>query len=140
MKFNPALVFVILCISFLIYSFTIYLIPLSIGENSNFKKKKASEGRIVWQDNNCQSCHQLYGLGGYLGPDLTNIISTPKKGEPVIRAMIKSGVKQMPAFDMTDEETNNLIEFLKSVDASGKADPRNFVITNDGMIEQYEKK
>ena len=32
-------------------------------------------GRRVWLANNCQACHQLYGFGGFLGPDLTNAAS-----------------------------------------------------------------
>ncbi len=140
MKLNTTHLFIILCFTFLVYSFRIYLIPLSICADANFKKENASEGRIVWQKNNCQSCHQLYGLGGYLGPDLTNIFSNPQKGEMFIRAMIKSGVKQMPACNLSETDMNNLVEFLKSTDASGNADPRNFIKTNIGMIEYYEKK
>lgn len=138
MKFKPAYLFFILSASFLIYSFSVYLQPLSIKEDARFNKEKASGGRLVWQSYNCQSCHQLYSLGGYLGPDLTNVISNPNKGEKIVRAMVKSGTKQMPAFSLSDNEMNLLIEFLKSTDASGKADLRNFSITNFGMIEEHE--
>ena len=100
----------------------------------------ASEGHLVWQSYNCQTCHQLYNLGGYLGPDLTNIISNPDKGEKTVRALVKSGTKQMPAFNLTEHEMNALIEFLKSTDASGKADLRNFSIDNFGMIRKNETK
>lgn len=132
--------FFILSISFLIYSFSIYLKPLSIKEDVRFNKEKASEGRLVWQSYNCQSCHQLYSLGGYLGPDLTNVISSPNKGETIVRAMVKSGTKQMPAFNLSDHEMNSLVEFLKSVDASGIADLRGFNIDKFGMIEKNETK
>lgn len=140
MKPNPAYIFIALCILFLSFSFTIYLSPLTISKDSRFDKEVAANGHLVWQKYNCQSCHQLYGLGGYLGPDLTNVISKPGKGENVIKAMIKTGIKQMPSFNMSDKEIVNLIEFLKSVDVSGTSDPRNFYTTNIGMIEQYEKK
>ncbi|MBK6832799.1 MAG: cytochrome c [Bacteroidetes bacterium] len=138
MNFRPKHMFYILCALFLLYSFSIYIKPLSIKEESKFNKEKAADGRLVWQSYNCQSCHQLYSLGGYLGPDLTNIISNPNKGETIVRAMIKSGTKQMPAFSLTDTEMNSLIEFLKSTDASGKADPREFYINKFGMIEENE--
>lgn len=46
----------------------------------------------------------------------------------------------MPAFNLTEHEMNALIEFLKSTDASGKADLRNFSIDNFGMIEENETK
>jgi len=135
MKFNPTVIFIILCTMFIIYSFSIYLIPLNVDKVVNFDKKKANAGKIVWQKHNCQNCHQLYGLGGYLGPDLTNVYSNPTKGEKVIRALIKSGVKQMPKFSINEEGISSLIEFLKSVDASGKSDPRNLKLNNDGMIQ-----
>lgn len=140
MKWKSVHVFLILCASFLIYSFSIYLKPFSIETAEGFDKKKASDGRIVWQTYNCQSCHQFYGLGGYLGPDLTNIISAKGKGEVVIRAMVKSGTKQMPAFNLTEDEYSKLIEFLKSVDKSGTSDPRSFTIQQFGMIENNENK
>lgn len=100
----------------------------------------ASEGRLVWQSYNCQACHQLYSLGGYLGPDLTNVISTPNKGANLVRAMIKSGTKQMPAFSLSDHEMSLLIEFLKSTDASGIADIRHFRLNEYGLIEANEKR
>ncbi len=76
------------------------------------------QGQQVWQNKNCQACHQLYGLGGYLGPDLTNIIS--QKSQGYARAFIQSGTDRMPAFHLTDAETSSLIAFLTYVDASGQ--------------------
>lgn len=135
MKLKPIYVFLILSISFLVYSFSIYIKPLSAKEDQRFNKKMSSDGQLVWQHYNCQSCHQLYNLGGYLGPDLTNVISNLNKGENIIRAMVKSGTKQMPAFNLSDSEMNSLIEFLKSTDASGKSDPRKLKVNSFGMVE-----
>lgn len=136
MKFRSAHLFIILSISFLLYSFSIYLKPLSVKKDIKFDMAKAAEGRLVWQKNNCQSCHQLYGLGGYLGPDLTNVVSNPKKGEIIIEQILKYGVRQMPAYNLSEQDFKNLVEFLKSTDASGSADPRDYLTTYTGMIEQ----
>lgn len=136
MKLKSTHIFLLICASFIIYSISIYIKPLNIKEHNGFDKEKASNGRIVWQNYNCQSCHQLYGLGGYLGTDLTNIMSDPKKGEIVFKSILKYGTKQMPAFKLSETEMIYLIEFLKSVDASGKADPRNFKSDNFGMIKR----
>lgn len=136
MKLKPIHVFLFLCALFLVYSFSIYLTPINEKTKTSFDIKTASEGRLVWQKYNCQSCHQLYGLGGYLGPDLTNIYSVKGKGELWIKALLKSGTTQMPSFHLTREEENKLIEFLKSTDASGLADPRQFNIKSNGMIER----
>ena len=54
--------------------------------------------------------------------------------------MVKSGIKQMPAFDLTDDEIHKLAEFLRATDLSGRADPRAFKTNNIGMIEQDEYK
>lgn len=130
---RPKYVFFLLCLAFALYSISIYLRPAHVADP---EAASLAEGRLVWQKYNCQSCHQLYGLGGYLGPDLTNVYSAKGKGELFIRAFLRAGTKQMPAFHLSTEEEKNLITFLKATDASGIADPRNFVITSTGMIEQ----
>ncbi|MCC6182297.1 MAG: cytochrome c [Bacteroidia bacterium] len=140
MKLKARHTFFILSALFLIYSVSIYLKPLSVNTDDRFDKTAAANGKLVWQTYNCQACHQLYGLGGYLGPDLTNILSQTGKGEALVKAMLKTGTKQMPAFQLTEKETHELIDFLKSTNASGSADPRNFENTNFGMIERYETK
>lgn len=135
MKIRPVHIFSFLCLSFIVYSFSIYLIP-SFGNCPKTETSEATaQGRLVWQKYNCQSCHQLYGLGGYLGPDLTNVYSANGKGDVFIKALIRSGTKQMPSFELSPQEEINLLEFLKSTDASGVADPRQFHIHPSGMIE-----
>ena len=104
--------------------------------SNKYNSNIAGEGRLVWQKYNCQACHQLYGLGGYLGPDLTNVYSKEGKGEVYIRAMIASGTAQMPYFSLNENEYNQLVEFLKMTDASGTADPRNFKIEMSGMTSK----
>lgn len=77
-------------------------------------------GRNTWQEKNCQSCHQLYGLGGYMGPDLTNIIST--NGVNRAKTFIKYGTGKMPDMSLSDEEVNNLIAYLSWIDKTGKSE------------------
>jgi len=136
MNLKPKHIFLVLCTAFLIYSGTIYLRPCFISAPKNFNTEKAARGRLVWQNYNCQACHQFYGLGGYLGPDLTNIYSQKGKGELVVRAMIKSGTKQMPAYHLSENEISELLEFLKSTDESGVASPKAFETNSFLMIEQ----
>jgi nitric oxide reductase subunit C len=129
---KPIIPFAALGLSFLAFSFSIYLQPAVAPQAASVG---AAEGRLVWQKYNCQSCHQLYGLGGYLGPDLTNVYSAPGKGEAYIRSMLEAGVASMPVFDLPEEEASQLIAFLKAADASGAASPRDFVILPTGMIK-----
>ncbi|HET8803685.1 MAG TPA: cytochrome c [Aequorivita sp.] len=79
----------------------------------------AVKGQQLFQNNRCWSCHQLYGLGGYLGPDLTNIYSTEGKGPLYIKAFLNSGVKSMPQFNFSEEEKDAFVQYLKQVDQTG---------------------
>lgn len=94
----------------------------------------AKKGKLVWQKYNCNSCHQIYGLGGYLGPDLTNITSI--RNEHQIKAFIKTGTKSMPILNLTKTEIDCIIEFLKNVNSTGSSDPRTFMIQKNGTIHQ----
>ncbi len=134
MEIKPLHIFLALCLSFLVYSFSIYTNKPTLKQPQTFNTELAIKGRLVWQKYNCQSCHQLYGLGGYLGPDLTNIYSL--KGDKVISGIINSGVKAMPAFNLSEEEQTALLEFLIQTNQSGTADYRKFKKFNNGMIEQ----
>ncbi|MBL7902760.1 MAG: cytochrome c [Bacteroidia bacterium] len=140
MKFNSMIrwVYFFLCTLFIGYSLVLYQAS-GTPDSVDYDVKKAASGHLVWQKYNCQACHQLYGLGGYLGPDLTNVYSVKTKGPDYIRALIRSGSKQMPGFQLTEGEMNELLEFLKSTDESGVADPREFKTTASGMIQANEK-
>ncbi len=84
---------------------------------------QARAGQQVFQDNNCIACHQFYGLGGYMGPDLTNVIST--RGEPYSRAFITAGTARMPDFGLGTGEIDALLAYLSFVDQTGTYPPRN---------------
>ena len=121
---------IFLTIAFLSYSVYLYtFLPC--------KQVKISEqcvkGMDLWQKRNCNACHQVYGLGGYLGPDLTNVYS--KKGADYITAFIKSGTQIMPNFNFTDDEIKSLVAYLELMDKSGKSDPRTYKVNKDGTIE-----
>lgn len=74
-------------------------------------------GRRAWNRHNCTACHQLYGLGGYLGPDLTNSYST--RGPQHLRHVLRNGFQIMPKLDLTETEVGELVEFLRAVDRTG---------------------
>ncbi|HEY0678577.1 MAG TPA: cytochrome c, partial [Chitinophagaceae bacterium] len=72
-------------------------------------------------------------LGGYLGPDLTNVYS--QKGPLLIKAFLQNGTPVMPNFHLSNNEIEALTAYLKHIDASGKSDPRTFTINIDGTIQ-----
>jgi len=79
-------------------------------------------GLSIWRGNNCQSCHQLYGFGGFLGPDLTNRV-TDRTPDDEFRAILSDGARQMPAFELADEQQEAVIAFLRAVNRSGQSQP-----------------
>ena len=112
----------ILIISVLIAIFSFYNFAIYTSKDTKQPIKlssKAIHGQQLWQNNSCWSCHQIYGLGGYLGPDLTNIFSTPNKGPLYIKAFLNSGVKAMPRFNFSEEEKEAIVAYLQQIDSTG---------------------
>ncbi len=114
----PAIFFVFIC-SYFIYSYWIYTTTNQL-QAKNQPSQAALNGFHVWQENNCQSCHQFYGLGGYLGPDLTNTISDSTKGATYAEIIIRHGSVSMPNLHLNDEQVKDLMAFMKWVDKSGR--------------------
>lgn len=122
---------ILLAGGFLSYTYFLYS---ALPVKNTIVNKEISHGKLLWQQYNCGSCHQVYGLGGYLGPDLTNVYS--KRGPQFINVFLKTGTTIMPDFHLQENEVNSLLAFLKNIDASGTADPRTFTINKDGTITQ----
>lgn len=107
----------ILSILFAGYTLSVYLFA-DPQRSAPAPTENETKGWAIWQDKNCQSCHQLYGLGGYVGPDLTNVASI--KGTQYMRSFIASGTESMPNFHLKPNEVDQLISFLQWVDKSGR--------------------
>ena len=134
-KFSPITIFSTLCVLFLIYSFSIYLKPLREKDYLNVKNtKQIASGKDVWQKYNCHTCHQLYGLGGYLGPDLTNVTAKPGYSEEFLKSVISNGMGQMPPFDLPPQEMVDLLVFLEAMNETGTANPQHYTPQINGTF------
>jgi nitric oxide reductase subunit C len=133
MKPRPLTVFAFMCLLFAGYSASIYLTDEQAG-GKGFTASQAADGKLVWQKYNCQSCHQLYGLGGYLGPDLSHVYARFKGKGSVLDALLASGNQRMPVYRLNASESEALLMFFRAMDASGKADPRSFSAGINGTI------
>jgi len=80
------------------------------------------DGLRLWRANNCQACHQIYGFGGFLGPDLTNRVNddTP---DDTFWWILRDGLGRMPAFDFGDSEREALMAYLRAVNRTGRSQP-----------------
>lgn len=128
------IIFFSLVIAYILYTSFVYT---SGTITKNLVSNEAAEGRQIFREKNCISCHQLYGLGGYMGPDLTNVISN--KGENYVRAFLETGTVKMPNFELEENEILGLIAYLKYVDTTSNYPLRDFEISWYGTVIKKKK-
>lgn len=74
-------------------------------------------GKHIWETRQCIGCHTLMGEGAYFAPELGNVYT--RRGGEFIKAWIKAqptgapGRRQMPQFNLTDQELDDMVAFLK---------------------------
>jgi len=129
------LILVALCVAFGIYSALVYTRGTDTA-GAVAMNDQARYGQRVFQEYNCIACHQIYGLGGYMGPDLTNVMSN--RGEAYADAFITAGTASMPDFDLDEHQINALLAYLKFVDATGTYPAENFDIQWYGTVAQED--
>ena len=132
---NKRIMFGTLCAAFVVYTFQVYTSGTD-APHTEPMGDVARYGQQLFQDNNCVACHQFYGLGGYMGPDLTNVIST--RGEAVSRAFITAGSARMPNFGLSTEEVDALVTFLTFVDQTGTYPPTDYDVSWIGSVAQAD--
>jgi len=79
----------------------------------------AVKGKQIWQEKNCQNCHQIFGLGGYMGPDLTTVVSDRYRGRMYAKGMLMNGGSRMPNFHFSEQQVTELIAYLDYVNSIG---------------------
>ena len=84
-----------------------------------------ARGKHVWEKNACIDCHTIFGEGAYFAPELGNVwirYGGKEDSEGARAALIAwmqsqpSGVRgrrQMPQFHLSDQELNDLVDFLE---------------------------
>ena len=85
-------------------------------------------GKDVWHHKNCINCHTLLGEGAYFAPELANVMTRwgvaddPEAAFEILKGWMESqpsqieGRRQMPQFNLTDEQIRALAAFLLFVD------------------------
>ncbi|WP_370254049.1 cytochrome c [Nioella sp.] len=85
-------------------------------------------GKRVWERNSCINCHTLHGEGAYFAPEVGNVMTRwgvaddPDGAFDMLQGWMEAqpsgieGRRQMPNFNLTDEEIRGLSEFLRWAD------------------------
>lgn len=124
-----------LCLAFVIYTAYVYTAGTA---RDDLPAMSAIErhGADVYQHYNCVACHQFYGLGGYMGPDLTNVVSN--RGQAYARAFITAGTATMPRLGLSDDEVDAVLAYLAFVDKTGTYPARDYEVQWYGMVTQVD--
>lgn len=92
-------------------------------DNSANLTEQVAAGKRLWEINNCIGCHTLLGEGAYFAPELGNVYTRFGENTDAIKGFIKSrpkggipGRRSMPQFNFTDEQLEEIAQFLKYVD------------------------
>lgn len=87
--------------------------------------ESVARGKRIWEKHACINCHTLLGEGAYFAPELGNVwvryggkedATAAREG---LKAWMKSqpsgveGRRQMPQFNLSDVELDDLINFLE---------------------------
>ncbi len=125
-----------LCVAFIPYSVYVYTRGTEAPHIAPMSDE-ARYGQQLFQEHNCIACHQFYGLGGYMGPDLTNVISN--RGSAYARAFLMSGTQRMPNFNLSDSELDALVAFLEFVDTTGRYPAAEYQVNWFGTVVQVSE-
>ena len=105
---------------FLIFVTLVFQFERQIPQRSNAQNitEAVARGKAVWEKNDCIGCHTLLGEGAYCAPELGNVYK--RRGGDFIKVWITQmmpsgtpGRRQMPRFNLSEQEQNDLVEFLK---------------------------
>ena len=81
-------------------------------------------GKHIWEKNACINCHTILGEGAYYAPELANVMTRwgvaddPQGAFDALKGWMDAmptgieGRRQMPQFNLTDEEYRQLADFL----------------------------
>ena len=86
--------------------------------------ESVAAGKRVWEREACVNCHTILGEGAYFAPEVGNVMTRwgveddPEAAFEVLKSWMDSmptgieGRRQMPQFNLSDEEVRNLADFL----------------------------
>ncbi|MFA5538612.1 MAG: cytochrome c [Gemmobacter sp.] len=86
--------------------------------------ESVASGKHLWERHACVNCHSILGEGAYFAPEVGNVMARwgvqdePELAFDVLRGWMDAqptgipGRRQMPQYNLTDEEVRALADFL----------------------------
>ena len=119
--YGGSLFFIVIFVGLSIHSHS-YIVNVSTDKAG--LTESVARGKRVWEHKACVNCHTILGEGAYFAPEVGNVMARwgvaddPEAAFEVMKAWMESqptgieGRRQMPQFNLTDQEIRDLTEFL----------------------------
>lgn len=119
--YGGSLFFILIFLGLSAHSY-FYIVNQSTDANTLDDSVKA--GKRVWEDKACINCHTILGEGAYFAPEVGNVMTRwgvlddPEGAFETLKGWMEAmptgieGRRQMPQFNLTDEEIRDLTNFL----------------------------
>ena len=123
--YGGSLFFIVIFVGLSIHSHG-YIVEVSTDKAG--LTESVARGKRVWEVNACINCHTLHGEGAYFAPEVGNVMTRwavlddPEGAFDILKAWMEAqpsgieGRRQMPYFEITEEEMRALAEFLRWAD------------------------
>ena len=107
---------------------------INSSTNAETLTESVAAGKRVWEKKACINCHTILGEGAYFAPELGNVMARwgvtedPEDAFDTLKGWMEAqpsgieGRRQMPQFNLSDEEIRNLSNFLlwtNTIDTQG---------------------
>ncbi|HAT86848.1 c-type cytochrome [Cohaesibacter gelatinilyticus] len=102
-----------------------HLYVLNESSNNDQLSESVVRGKHVWEKHSCINCHTILGEGAYFAPEVGNVFvryggkDDPEGAKESIKEWMKAqptgieGRRQMPQFNLSEEELDDLANFLE---------------------------
>lgn len=119
--YGGSLFFIVIFVGLSIHSHG-YIVDVSTDKAT--LTESVAHGKRVWEREACINCHTILGEGAYYAPEVGNVMTRwgveddPEAAFEVLKSWMDSqptgieGRRQMPQFNLTDDEVRNLADFL----------------------------
>ncbi len=130
--YGGSLFFFVIFVGLTIHS---HLYAINTSTNNDQLTESVIAGKKVWEEHSCINCHTILGEGAYFAPEVGNVfvrwggLDDPEGARETIKAWMQSqpsgieGRRQMPNFNLSDQELEDLAAFLEWV---SKIDTQNW--------------
>ena len=120
--YGGTLFFLVIFLGLTVHS---HIYAVNVSTDSAGLTPSVANGKHVWEKNACINCHTLLGEGAYFAPELGNVWlryggdEDPEGAREALIAWMQAqptgveGRRQMPNFDLSDEQLRDLTEFFR---------------------------